>query len=125
LRFQYEYDFGDGWRHTLLLEKILPPDPSMHLPVCLQGRAACPPEDVGGVGGYANFLEALRDPEHEEHEEYLNWIGGKFAPNAFDMELLNQRLRKDKYCAECLADGGLSVLSRRKEGPGSPIAGIG
>jgi hypothetical protein len=94
LRFQYEYDFGDGWRHTLLLEKILPPDPSMHLPVCLQGRGACPPEDVGGVGGYANFLEALRDPEHEEHEEYLTWIGGKFAPNAFDMELVNQRLRK-------------------------------
>jgi hypothetical protein len=66
----------------------------MHLPVCLQGRGACPPEDVGGVGGYANFLEALRDPEHEEHEEYLTWIGGKFAPNAFDMELVNQRLRK-------------------------------
>ena len=94
MRFQYEYDFGDGWRHTLLLEKILPPDPTMHLPVCLQGRGACPPEDVGGVGGYANFVEALRDPEHEEHEEYLTWIGGKFAPNAFDLDLVNQRLRK-------------------------------
>jgi len=59
LRFQYEYDFGDGWRHTLLLEKIPAPDPSMHLPVCLQGRGACPPEDVGGVGGYANFWKSL------------------------------------------------------------------
>ena len=93
-QFQYEYDFGDSWRHTLLLEKILPPDPTMHLPVCLQGKGACPPEDVGGIGGYANFLKALLDPEHEEHEEYLTWIGGKFAPNAFDLELVNQRLRK-------------------------------
>jgi len=96
MRFQYEYDFGDGWRHTLLLETILPPDPTMHLPVCLQGKRACPPEDVGGIGGYGNFLEALRDPEHEEHEEYLTWIGGKFNSNAFDLELVNQCLRKMK-----------------------------
>jgi hypothetical protein len=95
-QFQYEYDFGDGWRHTLLLEKILPPDPAMHLPVCLQGKRACPPEDVGGIGGYDNFLEAIRDPEHEEHDEYLTWWGGKFNPNKFDLELVNQGLRKIK-----------------------------
>ena len=94
LRFQYVYDFGDGWRHTLLLEKTQPPDPTMHLPVCLQGKRACPPEDVGGIGGYAHFLEILRDPTHEEHDSYLTWVGGKFAPNAFDLELVNQNLRK-------------------------------
>lgn len=93
-RFHYVYDFGDGWRHTLLLEKILPADPTIHLPVCLQGMRACPPEDVGGIGGYANFLKALQDPDHEEHEEYLAWIGGKFNPKAFDLELVNKNLRK-------------------------------
>jgi hypothetical protein len=96
LWFQYEYDFGDSWRHTLRLEKILPPDPTMHLPACLQGKRACPPEDVGGIGGYENFLEALRDPEHEEHDEYLTWVGGKYEPNAFDLELVNRCLRKMK-----------------------------
>ncbi len=95
-RLHYEYDFGDGWRHTLLLEIILPPDPAMRLPVCLKGKRACPPEDVGGIGGYAYFLEALRDPEHREHEEYLTWSGGEFDPEAFDLELVNQRLRKMK-----------------------------
>ncbi len=100
LWFQYEYDFGDGWRHTLRPEKILPPDPTRHLPVCLEGKRACPPEDVGGIGGYENFMEALRDPEHEEHDEYLTWIGGKYDPNAFDLELVNRCLRKMKIAPD-------------------------
>jgi hypothetical protein len=100
LRFQYEYDFGDGWRHTLRLEQILPPDPGRHLPVCLEGKRACPPEDVGGIGGYGNFLEAIRDPEHEEHDEYLTWVGGKYNPNAFDLELVNRQLRKMKIAPD-------------------------
>ncbi len=99
-KFQYEYDFGDGWRHTLQLEKILPPDPARHLPVCLEGKRACPPEDVGGIGRYANFLEALRNPDHDEHEEYLTWIGGKYNPNAFDLVLVNRHLRKMKIAPD-------------------------
>lgn len=95
-RLRYDYDFGDGWRHTLQLEKILPPDPAMHLPICLKGKRACPPEDVGGIGGYAYYLEALHNPEHREHEEYLIWSGGASNPEAFDMDLVNQRLRKMK-----------------------------
>jgi hypothetical protein len=95
-RLRYEYDFGDGWRHTLLLEKILPPDPSLRLPVCLMGKRTCPPEDVGGIGGYAFYLEALSDPDHPEHEEYLTWSGGDIDPEAFDLELVNQRLRNMK-----------------------------
>jgi hypothetical protein len=92
-QFHYEYDFGDGWRHTLRLEKILPPDPKTFLPVCLMGKRACPPEDVGGVWGYAHFLEALSDPTHDEHEEYLTWAGVQFDPEAFDLERINRRLR--------------------------------
>jgi hypothetical protein len=92
-RFTYTYDFGDGWEHEVLVEKILPPEPGAHYPRCLKGKGACPPEDVGGVYGYADFLEAIQDPNHPEHDEYLEWIGGEFDPDAFDLEGLNEELR--------------------------------
>jgi hypothetical protein len=93
-RFSYEYDFGDSWDHILLVEKILPSQEGVRYPVCQKGKRACPPEDVGGVWGYVNFLEAIRDPKHDEHEEYLTWVGGKFDPETFDLEEINARLRR-------------------------------
>ena len=93
-RLSYEYDFGDSWDHTLLVEKILPLQEGIHYPLCLKGKRACPPEDVGGVWGYENFLEAIRDPDHNEHEEYLAWMGGEFDPEAFDPEEINIQLRR-------------------------------
>jgi hypothetical protein len=92
-RESYEYDFGDGWGHTLVVEKILPPQEGVRYPVCLKGKRACPPEDVGGVGGYEYFLEAIRDPDHDEHEEYLAWVGGEFDPEAFDLDEVNAQLQ--------------------------------
>jgi hypothetical protein len=92
-RLSYVYDFGDGWDHTLLVEKILPPQESVRYPICLKGKRACPPEDVGGVPGHENFLEAIRNPDHDEHEEYLTWIGGEFDPEAFILEEVNNQLR--------------------------------
>lgn len=91
-RFTYEYDFGDGWEHTLLVEKILPAEEGVRYPRCVSGKRACPPEDVGGVWGYEVFLHAIRDPRHPEHDEYLEWIGGKFDPQAFDLEAVNAAL---------------------------------
>lgn len=93
MRFLYEYDFGDGWEHDILVEKILPPDPELKHPVCLKGKGACPPEDVGGVWGYAEFLEAICDPKHEEHDSWLEWVGDEFDPDAFDLEDTNAALR--------------------------------
>jgi hypothetical protein len=92
-RFSYEYDFGDSWDHTLLVEKILSPTKGVRYPLCLKGKRACPPEDVGGVWGYEQFLEAIHDPGHDEHEEYLTWVGGEFDPEAFELEDVNSRLR--------------------------------
>ena len=92
-KFCYEYDFGDGWEHQVLVEKILPPEPDQRYPLCIKGRRACPPEDVGGVWGYLGFLEAIQDPDHPEHEEYLEWIGGEFDPEAFDLDAVNGKLR--------------------------------
>jgi hypothetical protein len=91
-RFLYEYDFGDNWEHVLEVEKILPPEPGAQYPVCLAGKRAGPPEDCGGVWGYADFLEAIRDPEHPEHEEMREWVGGEFDPEAFDREAINREL---------------------------------
>jgi hypothetical protein len=91
-KFRYEYDFGDSWLHQVLVEKILSPEPGQDYPVCIRGRRARPPEDVGGIGGYYHFLEAVQDPDHEEHDEYLEWVGGEFDPEAFDLEEVNQAL---------------------------------
>jgi hypothetical protein len=92
--FQYEYDFGDGWEHQVLVEKILPPGPGQRYPLCIEGRRACPPEDVGGTWGYLGFLEAIQDPDHPEHEEYLEWVGDEFDPEAFDLDAVNEALRE-------------------------------
>ncbi len=90
--FSYIYDFGDNWQHILRLEKIRPIKKRPKLPRCLAGQRACPPEDVGGIGGYAGFLEALADPKHPEHESNLEWVGGAFDPEIFDLEAVNARL---------------------------------
>jgi hypothetical protein len=87
----YEYDFGDGWVHEILLEKILPLDKKEQLPICIKGKRACPPEDCGGIWGYENLLEALADPKHAEHEEMLGWIGGTIDPEAFSIDDVNTR----------------------------------
>lgn len=94
--FVYLYDFGDGWEHRVTVEKILPPDPGLKLPQCLDGANACPPEDVGGPPGYADFLEAIRDPAHEEHDAMLQWCGGAFDPTAFSLDDVNTPLRQFK-----------------------------
>ena len=80
----YEYDFGDSWEHAVVLEEVLPADGQGECPRCVAGERACPPEDVGGVPGYEDFVEAIGDPEHEEHGEYLAWAGGAFDPEQFD-----------------------------------------
>jgi hypothetical protein len=90
----YEYDFGDSWRHEILLEQILPANPDRSYPLCLAGAGACPPEDVGGVGGYEEFLLAIDDPEHEEHDAMLTWVGGVFDPDGFDVNMVNRQLRR-------------------------------
>lgn len=93
----YRYDFGDGWEHQIRVERIIEGDTRYpgH-PVCLEGARACPPDDCGGILGYQSFLQAIMDPTHEEHKEMLAWIGGSFDPEYFDLEEVNQSLRRIK-----------------------------
>ena len=88
----YTYDFGDGWEHGIVVEKILPPEEGRAYPVCVDGKRHGPPEDCGGVGGYYNLLEAVGDPEHDEHEEMREWLGDDFDPEAFSVDEVNRRL---------------------------------
>ncbi len=93
----YEYDFGDGWEHNIILEKILPLDDKITYPVCLKGKMNCPPEDCGGVWGYSEMLEILKQPDHEEYESYIEWLGGEFDPEYFDKDEVNELLREKDY----------------------------
>ncbi|SFM72175.1 pRiA4b ORF-3-like protein [Nitrosomonas nitrosa] len=93
--FRYLYDFGDGWEHELVLEESRYFNPELRTELaCLDGQRACPPEDVGGVPGYFEFLNALKDPNHEEHESYTEWSGGNFDSERFEPEEINWELMK-------------------------------
>lgn len=95
-RFIYEYDFGDGWEHELLVEKILPPDASFKKSLCLAGENACPPDDCGGIPGYYQMLEILADPKDPEHEHWKEWIGGSWDASQFDLKAANAALKRLK-----------------------------
>ena len=92
-KFGYTYDFGDNWEHEIKIEKTLAAESKVRYPRCTEGARACPPEDCGGVWGYENFLAAVRDPQHEEHDDMLEWCGGKFDPEAFDVKRVNKTLK--------------------------------
>ncbi len=91
-KFTYEYDFGDGWEHEIVVEEIIDNDVKSYQPVCITGKRACPPEDCGGPWGYAGLLEAIKDPKHSEHEDMLEWLGGAF-PEYFSVEEVNEELK--------------------------------
>jgi hypothetical protein len=91
-RMDYEYDFGDGWDHEVVLEKILGVEEGRRYPVCTGGRRATPPEDCGGIGGFYHLLEILGDSSHPEHAETKEWLGREFDAAAFDMEGVNEAL---------------------------------
>jgi Plasmid pRiA4b ORF-3-like protein len=92
--FTFDYDFGDGWEHDVVIEELIHSDTGLKFAVCLDGERACPPDDVGGPGGYVNFLAAIADPGHEEHADLLEWIGGSFDPAEFDVANANALLQK-------------------------------
>lgn len=93
-RITYEYDFGDGWEHDVVLEARVEREPRVRYPRVVAGERACPPEDVGGAWGYAEFLEKIADPEHPEHDDLLDWYGDDFDPEAFDLAATDRRVRR-------------------------------
>ena len=95
----YEYDFGDDWRHLLILRRI-PRQIGIDYPRSVAGSRSGPPEDMGGCSGYAGFLEAWGDPEHEEHKAVRRWVGRKFDPERFDLEATNKAIARAMRAAK-------------------------
>jgi hypothetical protein len=93
-RFEYEYDFGDCWTHEVLFEGEIRSEPGQKYPLCLKGERACPPEDMGGVCGYVDFLKAIANSGDAPLDEFLSWAGGKFDPEAFQPTAATRRMKK-------------------------------
>lgn len=92
-RFEYEYDFGDGWKHEVVFEGCLRAEKGTPYPLCVEGERACPPEDVGGVWGYQEYLQALSNPDHEEWDETSEWRG-PCRPEHFDAAGATKMMRR-------------------------------
>ena len=92
----YVYDFGDNWRHRIELEEIVPAQPEGEYPRVTDGARSCPPDDSGGISGYANLLEILVDPTHKEHEDMRGWAGARFNAEVFSLKEINRRLRRNR-----------------------------
>lgn len=91
-RLRYDYDFGDDWQHDVVVEALLDEQPDARYPRVTAGKRACPPEDVGGPWGYAEFLAALADPHHEDHAHMRERAGDAFDAERFDLLVANDRL---------------------------------
>jgi len=91
--FLYEYDLGDSWRHEITLLGTVEGE-AEEKPGCTGGARACPPEDCGSTTGYYHLLVAISDPDHEDHDAMLEWVGGKFDPNTFDVAAVDQALKR-------------------------------
>lgn len=89
---KYLYDFGDGWEHTIKIERLVDPKPGMLYPSLIEAKGHCPPEDVGGPWGYSELLEALADPSHERHGELKEWLADDFNPHVVDVDRLSEEV---------------------------------
>lgn len=87
----YIYDFGDNWRHEIVVEKI-EKDKPVESPFCLDGEGDAPPEDCGGEPGFQELLVVMNDPSHPEHASMKEWVAGQLY-RAFDKRLVNHRLK--------------------------------
>jgi hypothetical protein len=94
---KYEYDFGDGWLHQIVLEKIGPMADGITYPHFIDGKGNCPPEDCGGIYGFQDFLQAMADPKHPEHNEMKEWYGRIYDPTDFDPIEVSERFRIRNY----------------------------
>ena len=89
--FEYVYDFGDHWQHQIQIERVIDDYPFGYPPV-MEGEGACPPEDVGGIGGYEEFLKAWNDPKHPEHDSVREW-GEGMSYQPFDIVNTNELMK--------------------------------
>lgn len=96
--FYYLYDFGDHWEHEIKFQKLTAEDRQgfKGIPICLEANGKCPPEDVGGVPGYIDFIQIVKDKNHPEYEEYATWANLNsnipFDENSINLHEINQEI---------------------------------
>ena len=93
-KVEYIYDFGDYWEHTVKLERIVEGYDSA-FPVCIDWQGETPPEDVGGVSGYEEYLEILSGKTGVIHSEDAKRWAGSQSGEAFDLEKVNLQLTRN------------------------------
>lgn len=109
---KYLYDFGDGWEHTVRIEKIIEPEDDAVYPRLVDAKGRCPPEDVGGPWGYEAYLQAIADPKHQRHKEMIHWRGPGFDPNTVDLDEIT---RDVAALARKLSRKAIRVQRKRKQ----------
>jgi hypothetical protein len=109
-RFNYTYDFGDGWEHAIAIEAVGEAEPALKYPRFLDGARRGPPEDSGGAYGYHRFLKAIANPRHRDHREMIEWYGRSYDPD--DIDLFSLRLRLGAIAKRRHA--GKAAFARRK-----------
>jgi hypothetical protein len=92
--FSYTYDFGDDWRHSITIENVTAADPALNYPRFIDGCGRAPPEDVGGIPGFEEFLDAVTKPRHPEHQRLTEWYGGPFDPDDLNLPVISSRIGK-------------------------------
>jgi hypothetical protein len=112
-RFLYTYDFGDDWRHEIVVEQALPAEPGAEYPLLVAGERRCPPEDCGGPPGYEAFLAAVTDPSHPKHEAALDWYGETYDPDDIEREIVDIQLSRIARPRR----GGLKAKGRSRKAP--------
>lgn len=93
----YHYDFGDSWKHLIVLEAIPEVDDEILYPRCLAGARRGPKEDSGGIHRYQHILKVLEDPEHPEYTDLKAWLGPDFDPAEFVLAWTHKQLWKGRF----------------------------
>jgi Plasmid pRiA4b ORF-3-like protein len=92
--FSYTYDFGDDWRHSVIIENVTAANPTLDYPRFIDGSRRAPPEDVGGIPGFEEFLDTIANPRHPEHKRLTEWYGSSFDPNDLNLTVIGDRIGK-------------------------------
>ena len=90
--FSYTYDFGDDWRHSVTIENVTAADPTLDYPRFVDGSRRAPPEDVGGIPGFDEFLDAMTKPRHPDHQRLTEWYSGSFDPDDLNLPVISRRI---------------------------------
>jgi Plasmid pRiA4b ORF-3-like protein len=91
--YRLEHIFLEGiWALKIRIERILPSNDELRVPLCVGGRRAGPPEAFPGIWNYEACLLSLRNSGDPRHQEAREALGPEFDPDAFNLSEINGRL---------------------------------